>query len=104
MNVAIELMSRWFALRQSASIVASDIVFFALGLLLAWLLGTKKTPVYLMVSAVIVYAVCSIMVITNHEYIGAIFALYIGAMAAFMFAGNIVGYIIRLIKNKKSAS
>ena len=101
MNVAIELMSRWFAVNQTITIVASDIFFFALGLLLAWKLGTKKTPVYLMVSALVVYAVCSIMVITNHEYIGAIFAEYIGAMAAFMFAGNIVGYIIRLIKSKK---
>lgn len=104
MNVATELMSRWFALRQSVSIVASDIFFFALGLLLAWKLGTKKTPIYLMISALVVYAVCSIMVITNHEYIGAIFAEYIGAMAAFMFVGNIAGYIIRLNKNKKSTS
>lgn len=101
MNVVTELISRWFQVKQSIPTVASDILFFALGILLALKLGTKKTPVYLMISAVIVYAVCSIMVITNPGYFGAIGAEYIGAMAFMMFCGNVIGYIIRLIKKDK---
>ncbi len=103
MNNITLVASEWFSASQSFPTVAADIFFFVLGLLLALKLGTKKTPVYLMVSAAIVYAVCSIMVITNTEYLGALFPLFIGAMAFMMFLGNIAGFIIRLVKKEKTA-
>ena len=103
MNYASYVISEWFSARQSASIIGADIFFFAVGLLLALKLGTKKTPVYLMVSAAVVYFFCSVMVITNEEYLGAIFPEVIGAMAFMMFVGNIVGYIIRLTRKPKPA-
>ena len=94
------VVSKWFSVRQNLPIVVADIFFFALGLLLALKLGTKKTPVYLMISAAVVYFFCSVMVITTEGYYGAILPEFIGAMAFMMFVGNIVGYIIRLTKKE----
>lgn len=96
------VVSEWFSVKMSFPIIAADVFFLALGLLLALKLGTKKTPVYLMLSAMVVYFFCSVMVITNEEYLGAIFPEFIGAMAFMMFIGNIIGYIIRLTKKQTS--
>lgn len=101
MNYISVLISKWFSVAQSFPMVAADIFFFVLGLLLALKLGTKKTPVYLMISAAVVYGLCSIMYITRTE-IFVLFPVFIGAMAFMMFAGNIVGFIIRLIKKQES--
>ena len=104
MNNVTFVVLKWFSVKQSFPIIAADVFFFALGLLLALKLGTKKTPVYLMISAAVVYAVCSIMVLTNTEYLGALFPMFIGAMAFMMFVGNIAGFVIRLVKKEKTAS
>ena len=51
MNNVGFVVLKWFSVRQNLPIIVADIFFFALGLLLALKLGTKKTPVYLMISA-----------------------------------------------------
>lgn len=93
--MATEILVRWFTYRVTASLVAADIFFFALGVLIALKLGTKKTPVYLMISMAVVYAVCEIMTVTSEDYI-VLFPVLFGAIAFLLFCGNLVGFIIRL--------
>lgn len=102
-----EILVRWFTYSVSFALAAADIFFFSLGVLIALKLGTKKTPVYLMVSMAVVYTVCTIMTVTSTESI-VLFPVFFGALAFLLFCGNLVGFIIRLIKkedkkNKKSA-
>lgn len=103
-----EILVRWFTYRVTVMMVVADAFFFALGVIIALKLGTKKTPVYLMISMAVVYAVCTIMTVTSTEYI-VLFPVFFGALAFLLFCGNLVGFIIRLIKkddkkDKKTAS
>ena len=103
--MATEVLVKWFTTRVSFTMIAADVFFFALGILIAMYLGTKKTPLYLMLSMAIVYAVCSIMTVTSEDYI-VVFPVFFGALAALLFAGNLVGFIIRLatkLDEKKAA-
>ena len=94
--MATEVLVKWFTTRVSFTMIAADVFFFALGVVIALYLGTKKTPLYLMLSMAIVYAVCSIMTVTSEDYI-VVFPVFFGALAALLFAGNLVGFIIRIV-------
>lgn len=81
--------------------VVFDIFFFALGMIIALKLGTKKTPLYLMAAMAVVYAVCEIMTVTSTERI-VLFPVFFGAMAFLLFCGNLAGFIIRVLKKDKN--
>ena len=81
----------------SLPVVATDLLFAAIGLYAALKISNKKTVIYIMLTAIVVYIITS-FVAESSIVMFAVYAVFVGALAFFVLIGAAVGLLVRWIK------
>ena len=81
----------------SLPVVATDLFFAAIGLYAALKISNKKTVIYIMLTAIVVYIITS-FVAESSIVMFAVYAVFVGALAFFVLIGAAAGLLIRAIK------
>jgi len=92
-----EILREWFGMGISLPVVATDLFFAAIGLYAALKISNKKTVIYIMLTAIVVYIITS-FVAESSIVMFAVYAVFVGALAFFVLIGAAVGLLVRWIK------
>ena len=92
-----EILRVWFCMGISLPVVATDLFFAAIGLYAALKISNKKTVIYIMLTAIVVYIITS-FVAESSIVMFAVYAVFVGALAFFTLIGAAVGLLVRWIK------
>ena len=94
-----ETLREWFGMGLSLPVIATDLFFAALGLYAALKISNKKTVIYIMSTAIVVYIIASLVAKSSIEMF-AVYAVFVAALVFFAFIGAAIGLLVRAIKKK----
>ena len=93
------IFAEWFGQNLSVPLICTDLALYFAGLMTGLKIYRRKTVTYVMLIMIAVYlfavlaSICGIFVVET-------FAVYLGAIAALMFAGLLTSLIYREIKKQ----
>ena len=97
----MKILSEWFGTGFSLPVAVTDITLLLIGLIPGLKIRSSKTVLKIMLACVIVFIIACFLAVCGIAMIEP-YAVYLGALCLFSFAGFGIALLIRLPKEKKS--
>ena len=97
-----EIWSEWFGQGFSLPVIAIDLTFLGAGMVMGAKIKNRKAVRIIMLTEVLLFLICALLMLTGSEMVN-VYAIYLGGMFTLLFAGTLIGTIIRIIKYRKEA-
>ena len=97
-----EIWCEWFGQGFSLPVIAIDLTFLGIGIVMGAGIADKKAVRYIMLTELLLFIICALLMLTDSEMVN-VYAIYLGGMFTLLFAGTLIGTIIRILKYRKEA-